>query len=475
MWLFSLFKKSPPQNVAFSESFWQDLGVGGASSSGEHVTWKTALEVTTALRCGLVIADGVSTVPCKLMRKDPATGRRAPAFDHPLYELFDYEPNGWMDPLQFFETKTLHTVFTGNSYTFLNRVRGRIVEMIPLEPAGVRVERKDDYSLVYHVSAIDGSVEEFPQAAMWHLRGPSWNSWTGLDITRLSREALGLAMATQNAHAQRFANGLQTTGIYSVEGELVPDQYKRLKAWIDLHHVGARNSGKPLILDRKADWKPIDLSGVDAQHVETRKLQIEEVCRAYGVMPIMVGYSDKAATYASAEQMFLAHAVHTVRPWHRRFERSMKRSLLTREEVKAGYYFKFFDTELLRGAAKDRAEYYWKMFQMGMSPNDIFALEDQDGFEGGERHFVPSTMTTVENAAMPRGIGDNGDPSLESTVADDPSADDAPAAEDDGEAPKAPKSRMNAGLVLSAENEGRIRGARENLDAVLSKLEEQAE
>lgn len=467
MRLFSWWKKKPAaQNIAFSESFWGELGLGTGSLSGERVTWKTALEVTTALRCGLVIAEGTSTVPCKLLRKDPATGRRSPADDHPVFELFDLAVNDWMDPLQFMETVTLHTVFTGNAYIFVNRVRGRVVELIPFDPLQVSVERKDDYSLVYNVAGLDGSVETFPQSVIWHLRGPSWNSWAGLDITKLSREALGLAMATQNAHSRRFANGINTTGMYSVTGELKGDQYQRLKAWIAANHMGAANSGTPLILDRDAKWNPLGLTGVDAQHIETRKHQVEEVCRAYGVLPIMVGHSDKTATYASAEQMFLAHVVHTVRPWHRRFERSMKRALLTRDEVRAGYYFKFFDTELLRGAAKDRAEYYWKMFQMGMSPNEIFALEDQDGFEGGDNHFVPTNVGTVENVAAGRGTSTAGGAPLQ----DNPSADPAPT-----NRARAGGDRMNAGRVLSAENEGKIRGARDNLDTVLSKLDEQTD
>ena len=456
-------------NAAFGEDFWRsEFGIGMPSLSGEHVTWKTALGLTTALRCGLVISDSVATIPCKIMRKDPQTGRREVAADHPLHDILSYEANGWMSPLELLETLTIHTVFTGNAFAFVNRVRGRVVEVIPLEPSRVRVEQKDDYSLVYHVSGKDGSVEEFPQKAIWHLRGPSWNAWSGLDVTKLASEALGLAMATQNAHARRFGNGIQTTGVYSVEGELKEPQYKRLLAYIEQNHVGARNSGKPFILDKGAKWLATDLSGVDAQHIETRKHQIMEVCQAYGVNPIRVYHSDKVATYASAEQMFLDHAVNTARPWHRRFEASMRRSLLTKDEVRAGYYLKFFDAELLRGAAKDRAEYYWKMFQMGMSPNDIFALEDQDGFEGGDLHLVPANMMTVENAKDAK-------PGQHGVAAPPASGDQVDDEEDGADAANDKRSRMNAGRVLSAENEGKIRGARDNLDTVLSKIEEQQE
>lgn len=455
---------APRFNTAFSESFWPEL-MGNRTASGESVNYKSALEVTTALRCALVIADGVATVPCKVMRKDPATGRRSEAVDHPLNDVLTIEANGWMDPLQMLETTALHAVFAGAGRAFINRVRGRIVEIIPLEPGRITAEQMPDYRIKYTATAASGETREIPQEAIWEVRGPSWDGWRGLDIVHLAREALGLAMATENAHARRFSNGVQSTGMYTVEGNLNEEQYLRLYGWLTANHIGAKNSGKPFLMDRGAKWAPLDMNGVDAQHLETRRNQVEEICRAFGVMPIMVGHSDKAATYASAEQMFLHHAVGTVRPWHRRFERSMKRQLLTRDEVKAGYYIKFFDTELLRGAAKDRSEYYWKLFQMGaFSPNDILELEDQDGYEAGGIHLVPSNMMTAENAAKagPPGAGNNGGPPL-----DDP---EEPTEPPD---PAARSQRLNAGRVLSAANERKIRTAKDELVDVLAKLDTQ--
>jgi len=337
----------------------------------------------------------VATVPCKLMRKDPETGRRKEVSgkDHPLAELLTYETNPWMDPLQFFETKTLHTVFSGDGFSFLNRVRGRVVEIIPLKPECVRVQQEPDWRLRYFIWGLDGREVEFPAESIWHVRGPSWDGFKGMDVVNLAREALGLAMATEKAHANRFKNGINTSGIYSVTGTLDDPGYKRLRGYIEENMVGVQKSGKPFIMDRDGKWTPITMSGVDAEHVRTRELQIQEICRAFGVLPLMVGFADKTATYASAEQMFIAHATHTIRPWHRRFEKSMNRRLLTRDEFRQGYYVKFFDTELLRGAAKDRAEYYKAMFQVaGLNPNEIRAFEDMDGFDGGERYWVPMNM-----------------------------------------------------------------------------------
>lgn len=397
-WMTAPFRRqSQPKNTAFEEAVWRDLfDLGEPLASGERVNWKTSLSVPAALRCGLVISDGISTVPCKLMRKDPATGQRSDATDHPLYWMFKRKTSSFQNSLEFRETIALHVVFTGAAYAFKNRVRGQIRELLPIPPHAVTVKQNDDYSLVYTVAGLDGTSEEIPARDIWHIRGPSWDGYSGLNMVYLLRNALGLSMATERAHASRFGNGVQTTGLYSVDGALDDAQYRRISAWIHKHFSGGVNSGKPLVLDNKATFTPIEMSGVDAQHVEARMLQIQEICTGFGVKPIMIGHADKTATYASAEQMFLAHAVHTIRPWHRRFEASMNAELLTEEEAMAGYYFKFIDTELLRGAAKDRADYYSKMFAIGgLSPNAIAEAEDMEGFDDGYTRYRPANMTPI--------------------------------------------------------------------------------
>ena len=131
-----------------------------------------------------------------------------------------------------------------------------------------------------------------------------------------------------------------------------------------------------------------------AQFLETRKFQVEEICRAFRVLPLMVGYADKTATYASAEQMFLAHVVHTLGPWCRRLETGIAKHLLTEEERREGLYAKFMLNGLLRGAAKDRAEFYARLYGIGaLNPNEIRQLEDLNPYDGGARYRVPLNMT----------------------------------------------------------------------------------
>jgi HK97 family phage portal protein len=210
---------------------------------------------------------------------------------------------------------------------------------------------------------------------------------------KYGREAVGLSMALEQSHARFHKNGARPTGTYSVEGAMTPEQYKRLREYITAEMAGIDNAGRPMIMDRAAKWSSTAMSGVDSQHLETRDHQIPEICRFFGVMPIMVGHSDKTATYASAEQMFLAHAIHTARPLHRRFEKSIRRNLLSSEERKEGYYPKFTDTEMLRGAAKDRAEYYARGINAGwLTRNEARGWEELDPIEGLDEPLSPVNM-----------------------------------------------------------------------------------
>lgn len=377
-------------------SVWAEmLRAGTSSKAGQTINLDTAFKVSVLFACLRVISQGIAQVPFKLFREVDSDGltKIVPAKDHPLYDLMTVAPNDWTTSYEFRETQAIHAAL-GNSYAFLNRgVGGKVLESILLDPTKVEKEQLDDFSIVFKVTGKSGAVQKFPAEAIWHVKGPSWNGLLGMETLQVAREALGLAIATEETHASLHAKGVRTSGAYSVDGTLNADQYKGLKAWIEKEHAGAENQGAPMILDRGAKWVSTVMSGLDAQHLETRKFQIEEVCRFFGVMPIMVGYSDKAATYASAEQMFLAHVVHTLSPWYTRIENSADLNLLTKRERKSGLYFKHMASGLLRGASKDRAEYYAKALGSGggkpwMSQDEVRGLEEMNPF-GGEASQLP--------------------------------------------------------------------------------------
>jgi HK97 family phage portal protein len=384
------------RNQAFKESFWSDLFSFARSRSGQSVTLASSLEVTAVLGCVRVISEDLAQVPLKLFRKRKDGGSDEER-EHPLSDLLDVGPNDWQTGFDFIENLAIQASLGGNFYAFKNKVRNSVRELIPFPPGAVS-EKWDDFIPTYSCTTSKGAQRDFPAEAIWHVRGPSIDTKTGMAAVRMAREAIGLAMATEEAHASLHANGGQASGMYSVDSTLNETQYKDLSKWIATQIAG-ENRFKPLVLDRGAKWTPISMSGVDAQHLETRRHQIEEICRAFRVMPIMIGHADKAATYASAEQMFLAHVKYTLQPWFRRIEKSIDKHLLTREDRQAGIYAKFLPNALMRGAAKDRAEFYYKMWSMGtLNPNEIRAMEEQNPYTGGDTYRVQLNTTDASKS-----------------------------------------------------------------------------
>ncbi|UDF29379.1 UNVERIFIED_ORG: phage portal protein [Roseateles sp. XES5] len=396
------------------DQMWADF-FGGASTSktGISVNWKSALSVTTVLACCRVRADGHATVPWKLyqrteksMNGKPVVGRRE-ARDLPLYDLLATAPNEWMTSLEFRETQSFHVDLTGNSCAFLNKVRGNIVEMILMEPSRVSWKVNADYSRTYTLTGLDGTVMTVPGDLIWHVKGPSWDTVGGLNIVRYAAEAIGLALATEESHSYFHRHGARPSGILSVEPSLDETKLARLAAWVRRHFGGSQNAGKIMVVDRGAKFTPVQMSGVDSQHIETRKFQVERICEVLRVMPIMIGFSgDKNATFASAEQMFLAHLVHCVRPIHRRFGGSADLFLLSKDDRAKGFYTGFVDSDFLSPSVEAKAKY--NQIALGgpnnpgwVTQNEVRGWDEQDAVDGGDRLFVPANMAA---------LGDDGEP-----------------------------------------------------------------
>ena len=371
------------------------------SKSGVNVNYKTAAEVAAAFACARVIAEGLSQVPFKLYRELP-NGGREPAKDHKLYKLLSRRPNEWQTSFEFRETVALHLVFCGNAYIWVSRSSGKVIELLPYQPQQVKVVR-NGWAVSYKITTEGGEIT-IPANEMWHLRGPSWDGVLGLDAVKLAREALGLALATEEHNARMFINGARVGGILSSESSLKEDQVKTLRESWEKTQGGVGNAFKTAILWGGLKWSPMAMANDEAQMIEQRRFQVEEICRHFRVMPIMVGFTDKTATYASAEQMFLAHVVHTLGPWYARLEQSAEANLLTEKELDAGYYFKFIAAGLMRGAHADRAAYYSKALGAGGSPawmtqDEVRSLEEMNPM-GGAAAALP-IATNISKPADP--------------------------------------------------------------------------
>jgi HK97 family phage portal protein len=393
-----LFEKSTAMSdVNFYELLRSAIGGFVTAKSGVNVDVKSALQVSVVLSCLRVLSEGCAQVPCRIMQESEDGRTRLPAKKHDLYRLLNKKPNRWQSSFELRESMIFNAALLGNAYVFKNKVgvRGKIKELIFIETSRVRHEILPNNENLFHITGRNGEYVTLTDNEIWHFKGPSFDGRIGLNILNLAREAVGLAISAEETQSDLHKNGVKSTGFYSIDGTLNAEQYKSLSEWVIKQSA---STAAPMVLDRAAKWVNRTMTGVDAQHLETRKHQTEEICRSFRIMPIMVGQSDKAATYASAEQMFIAHLVHTLTPWYERFEQSIDCQLLTDDELDQGYYAFLDPTGMLRGALKDTAEYLYKNVSIGnMTRNEAREKLDLNPIEGLDTPITPMNLTTQLN------------------------------------------------------------------------------
>lgn len=392
LWPFA--KKSVTATADLYKALMGRMGV----KSGAVVNTRTAFEVSVVFRCVSLLADGLAMVPFKV--HEAVNDRINPATNHPLFWLLSKKPNDWQTSYEFRHMIALHLALCQEAFVFINRsVNGKILELLPYQPGVVtKVKGADQLSLSYRIRVNDGTEIEVPAENMWHIKGVTWDGVTPIETIKAAREAIGLSLAAEEHSARMFGNGARVGGILSTDLALNETQVATLRESWQQTQGGPANAFNTAILSGGLKWTPVGFNAEDSQLVETRRNQVEEICRFFGVLPIMVGFADKTATYASAEAMFTAHVIYTLLPFYRRFEDSADVWLLGMDDIKRGFYTKLNASGLLRGSIKDRGDFYTKMYNIGaMNPNEVRALEEMNPYEGGEKYRVPLNMVDPTN------------------------------------------------------------------------------
>lgn len=388
--------KKDVNNISL-RSLLAEIGYGNGKA-GVTVNWQTALQAVTALACARVIAEGLAQIPLKLHKDRPDGGSDSMKGD-PLYKLVNATPNEWNTSYEWRETMGLHLVFAGNAYSLIVRAKGVPVELLPLNPGDVTPKEKD--GVRFYEIQVNGKGKLIVQYAdMLHISGISWDGLSGLDGVKLARDAIGLAIATEEHGSRLFANGAQPGGILTTDANITdPEVRKALRESWNSTHGGGENAGKTGLLWGGLKWQSTSTNNDQSQFLETRMFQVQEVCRWARVMPIMVGHADKSMTFASAEQIFLSHVVHTMGPWYARIEQSLDKTLLTEKQRDDGYFFRFNVSALMRGSHADRSNYFAKALGSGGSPawmsvNEVRALDELNPMVG-ELYSKPNPAATA--------------------------------------------------------------------------------
>ena len=373
----------------------------GSSNAGKSVNPKNAVQVSTVYACVRVIAETIASLPLAVYEETETGSQKAT--DHPLYRILHDEPNPEMTSFVLREVMLSHLLLWGNSYCQIIRTgKNHIAGLYPLLPDRMEVDRDSKTgTLVYTYTTTEGNAVRLKPSDVLHIPGLGFDGIMGYSPIALEKNAIGLGIAAEEYGSTFFKNGARPSGVLT-HPNTVRDP-KRLRDNWNATYGGSSNGGKVAILEESMSFTPISLPNNEAQFLETRRFQVEEICRIYRVPPHLVGNLDRA-TFSNIENQSIDFAVHTIRPWLVRIEQAMNRALFSDSE-KAGnpgggrFYVQFNLDGLMRGDYKSRMEGYAIARQNGwMSANDIRALENLNPIseeEGGSTYLVNGNMVPV--------------------------------------------------------------------------------
>ena len=403
MKLRNIFKsRDKPRNSTPGQSF---VFRYGGSTAGKNVSETSAMQMTAVYACVRILSEAVAGLPLHLYRYGER-GTKKKAIDHPLYHILHDEPNPEMTSFIFRETLMTHLLLWGNAYAqVIRNGKGEILALYPLMPNRMKVDRDKSGEIVYEYTrssddarTASGSTVLLKSTDVLHIPGLGFDGLVGYSPIAMARNAIGLAMATEEYGAKFFANGATPGGVLEHPGVL-KDPARVRESWNSVYQ-GSGNSHRIAVLEEGMKYTPIGIAPNEAQFLETRKFQINEIARIFRVPPHMVGDLEKSS-FSNIEQQSLEFVKYTLDPWVIRWEQSIHRALLTKDE-KNTMFVKFNVDGLLRGDYASRMNGYAVGIQNGfMSPNDVRELENMDRIPeelGGDRYLCNGNMTPLESA-----------------------------------------------------------------------------
>jgi HK97 family phage portal protein len=377
----------------------------GRTTSGKTVNERTALQTTAVYACVRILSETIASLPLHVYRY--TEGGKTKDTEHALYTLLHDEPNPDMTSFVFRETLMSHLLIWGNAYSQILRDRsGQVIGLYPLLPDQMSVHRSEKGKLYYVYNRYEEDNPNFQekgsivlsQEEVLHIPGLGFDGLIGYSPIALAKNAVGMTLACEEYGASFFSNGANPGGVLEHPG-ILKDPGKVRDSWNAVYQ-GTRNAHKVAVLEEGMSYKQIGIPPEEAQFLETRKFQINEIARLFRIPPHMVGDLEKSS-FSNIEQQSLEFVKYTLDPWVVRFEQALKKSLLLPEEKKT-HFIKFNVDGLLRGDYQSRMNGYAIGRQNGwLSTNDIRKLEELNPIppeEGGDLYLINGNMTKLKDA-----------------------------------------------------------------------------
>jgi HK97 family phage portal protein len=380
-----------------------DSGDGFAYNREGWLGWLPAeqriLQLATAMACVRLLSQTIATLPIGIYRR-LGDGSRKAAPDHPLYEILHNQPNSDMTAVDFWQVMLAWMLLRGTGYAEKGEIGGRLVSLTPLYVPGLTWTREANGSKRYrYVDPDTGRSRDIGESKLWILPAFTLNGETGISPICYGANVFGTAMAADEASRNVFANGLSASGFIQYGKEpthwLKKEQRDSIKSSIN-EFSGSRRAGKTMVLEGGMTYSQLSMNPEDAQMLETRSFNIEEICRWFGVPPTLIGHGDKTSNWGTGlEQQNLSFLTYSLRPWLAKIEQSIRKNLLPIGE-KTRYFAEFSVEGLLRADTAGRAAWYRAMTDIG-----AMYIDEVRGYENLAPLGGNAGKPTIQSARVP--------------------------------------------------------------------------
>lgn len=376
------------------------------SAAASTVTFDSAMQLSAVWACVKLLAETVSTLPLNVYRI-ATDGTRTLHKTHPLHILFSGKVNRYQNRIEFLETLMLNLVTSGNAYILVGKAGDRIVSLLPLMSAQIEVTVLADGSVVYAYS-YDGGIQVYSSESIWHIKMMG-SGTVGMSPMDYQRNTVGIAQAAEGAVTKIYRNGAKPSGVLSMDRMLTPTQRTQVRT--NFATLTSSEDDRLMVLEGGMKFEKISLSPQDIELLSSRKYQISEICRWYGVPSVLVNDSNGTSVWGSGiEQIVEGFYKLALRPILEKLELSAQVVLLTANE-RDRMQIEFDFDSLLRANLKARYEgYRVGIASAVLTPNEARAAENLPPMAGGDVLLVQGAMIPIEMAGVKNDNANQNDP-----------------------------------------------------------------
>lgn len=364
---------------------------GYGYSASVSVTEETALQISAVWACVRLLSQTVASLPLLVYNKTQQGRTLAP--DHWFAKLMAGKPNQYQTRYEFWEHQIANLTLHGNCYSKITRIGGQVRSLLPLNPLQVETRLID--GKVVHLFTQDGDVTALAAESVWHVR-MNGDLIVGRSPLQFGRNMLGIAQAAEQVVSNVYKNGGKPSGVLSFDRLLTPEQRTQIRE--NFGNLTTGTDERLLVLELGAKFEAVSMSPMDIELLASRRFQLEEICRWFGVPSVLVNDTSGSTTWGSGiSELVTGFYKLNLRPYLEAIENSIQTHLFG--DADKDYEVEFDFEGLLRASQKDRFDGYRVGITSGLlTPNEARAMEWLPAMPGGEKLLIQGAMVPIEDA-----------------------------------------------------------------------------